>query len=735
MKLTVVNTPQKYLQYTNLAYINKEDASELNDSNYVTRGQLVVKVDSSQNVPKGTIALNKYQRIQANVNPGEAVDFLPFDISNLSEDQTISLEVKFLAENSVEKKNVNVEQFIELFKKCFSDHVFVRGQSVALISNAENVSAKTIYTSSNMVLLKPSTKVFIITAKDSVMKLTNLPYNLSAVPKFTQTQMDQVGNLNENVDNSEPPVHDIFNSDFTFEQLGIGGLDKELNIIFRRAFASRAYPPEIAELMDAKHCKGIILHGPAGTGKTLVAKQLGTILNCKKPTVVNGPSIFGSHVGESEENIRKLFEPAYKDWEEHGPNSELHLIIMDEIDAICKERGRLSDNTGVRDSVVNQLLTMMDGVNTPSNFLVIGMTNRLDMIDPAMLRPGRFEVQLEIGLPNDEGRRQILRIHTAVMEKNHFLSNDVDMDVLVEKTKNFTGAEIMGLVSNARSYALNRGIDMKNHKVVASSKLSEQIKVTMADFLAALREGKKPAFGISVTELNAYLGKGIIRYGGICEKILNKCHMLINSLSGENTNLSSVLLEGDKGCGKTAIAAHMAMFSKFPCVKIVSANDMVGMSEIGMSQYVSNAFFDAYKSEKSVVVLDSVERLIQLVRVGPRFSNIMLQTLLVLIKKQPPEGRKLLIVATTSVNEYLESLDLTEQFDRVLNIPPVSGADNIKEVLINAGTITDDHLIQELVQAIGKEKPIKKLLQLIDIVVANEGKNVEEIMDLFDFNK
>lgn len=170
---------------------------------------------------------------------------------------------------------------------------------------------------------------------------------------------------------------------------------------------------------------------------------------------MNGPQIFDKYVGGSEKKIRELFEPAEKDQEMHGADSKLHIIIFDEIDAICRARGSVgSSGTGVHESVVNQLLSKLDGVDALNNILVIGMTNRIDMIDEAMLRPGRLELHLEIGLPDEGGRLQIFDIHTRVMKKNNLLAKDVDLRKLAQMTNNYTGAEIEAVCRSANSFAL-----------------------------------------------------------------------------------------------------------------------------------------------------------------------------------------------------------------------------------------------------------------------------------------
>jgi vesicle-fusing ATPase len=211
--------------------------------------------------------------------------------------------------------------------------------------------------------------------------------------------------------------------------------------------------PEAAKRLGVNHVRGILLSGPPGCGKTLLARELSEMLGSREPQIVNGPEILDKFVGEAEKNVRALFEPAEREYEQLGDDSALHVIILDELDAIARRRGSVTgDTTGVRDSVVNQLLAKMDGVKEANNILVIGLTNRPELLDPALLRPGRLEVQLRVDLPDKKGRRDILRIHTARMKEEGGLSweaqellEDLDSDDgIPAQTEYFTGAEIAG---------------------------------------------------------------------------------------------------------------------------------------------------------------------------------------------------------------------------------------------------------------------------------------------------
>ena len=321
----------------------------------------------------------------------------------------------------------------------------------------------------------------------------------------------------------------IFSKKFRFEDLGVGGLDKQIIEIFRRAFAMRRLPASVLEKYGGSHIKGVLLYGPPGTGKTLIAKELAKCLNSVKPKIVNGPDVLSKYVGESEENIRKLFAEAKKDQAELAEDSPLHVIIFDEFDSIAKPRGMDSDSTGVASNVVNQLLSMIDGVEALNNILLIAMTNRKDLIDPAILRPGRFEISVEINLPDEHGRVQILNIHTKKMRENGILGPDVDLEQIAKQAKNYTGAELESVVKSAKSFSLNRHHDLLDFsKELVFNK--ETLIVEMEDFLAAVEE-VKPSFGIDDNKIDSRLRGNIISYGSVFDGLMTNLRDNINGFA------------------------------------------------------------------------------------------------------------------------------------------------------------------------------------------------------------
>jgi len=477
------------------------------------------------------------------------------------------------------------------------------------------------------------------------------------------------------------------------EQMGIGGLDSQFGVIFRRAFASRLYPPELVKQLGIKHVKGMLLYGPPGTGKTLIARSIGGMLTENEPKVINGPEVLNKYVGQSEENIRKLFAEAIAEQQEKGDASSLHIIIFDEIDAICKQRGASSSSTGVGDTVVNQLLSMVDGVNALNNVLVIGMTNRKDLLDDALLRSGRLEVHIEIGLPDEEGRAQIFRIHTKSLREHGFLDEAVSISDLAARTKNYTGAEIEGVVRSAVSYAMQTQIDVENIGQIDVAKL-KQIRISQEFFELALDEVMPELGKKKIDEhLGHMYGRGVIEFRAEVAAVKAAVRRLLATMAREADdgasmalNRQALLLRGERGAGKSAMAAFLANeLAKWPFIRVVSADGFVGASDMAICAALDRVFTDAYKSDQSIVILDDIERLIGYT-VGPRFSNAILQALLTLIRRNndAEPHRKLLVVATVTP-AVSRALSLDREFDFVYDLPAVADKAHFAVILNEAG--------------------------------------------------
>ncbi|GCB61217.1 hypothetical protein scyTo_0014302, partial [Scyliorhinus torazame] len=320
-------------------------------------------------------------------------------------------------------------------------------------------------------------------------------------------------------------------------------------------------------------------------------------------------------------------------------------------------------------------------------------------------------------LPDEKGRVQILNIHTARMREHNLLSDDVDVLELAQETKNFSGAELEGLVRAAQSTAMNRHIKAAT-KVEVDMEKAEKLQVLRGDFLTSLENDIKPAFGINQEDYDSYIMNGIIVWGDPVTRALDDGELLVQQTkNSERTPLVSVLLEGPPNSGKTALAAKIAEKSGFPFIKICSPDKMIGFSETAKCQAIKKIFEDAYKSQLSCVVVDDIERLLDYVPIGPRFSNLVLQALLVLLKKSSPHGRKLLIIGTTSRKDVLQEMEMMDVFSTSIHIPNINTGQQLMEALELLGRFDDRERsrITQHVQGKNVWIGIKKLLMIIEM--------------------
>ena len=721
LSLVVDSTPENYLTFGNRIFVSREDFRELSGD---ASTEVLVSISTHleyffttvphDSVPTGRICLNSLQRRTTNLALDTRVNVSTF--SGMTGDikmDNINLTVDLMVKDKGKSKHKQLKSVTlsNAFRENFLHQVFTPGQILAM----KLEGLKLLITVESVCL-------------DS-KRLTHGILNDASDIRWTKQSgslIDLEGQLGGNT-----PF--MCHSDFDFEKMGIGGLGKEFNEIFRRAFSSRIFDSSIVREMGIHHVRGMLLYGPPGCGKTLIARKIGQVLNSREPKIVNGPEILDKYVGGSEAKIRALFADAEKEEVEKGDESMLHIIILDEIDAICKTRGSVRDNTGVSDSIVNQLLSKIDGVDSLNNILIIGMTNRKEMIDDALLRPGRLEVHVEIGLPDKAGRLQILDIHTrGIIEKNRMDRAVINnMDDLAMKTKNYTGAEIEGVVRSAASFAFMRGIDVNNidKKQTREETDPTNMVVQWDDFQRALVE-VKPKFGTDNQELDSLFTNGIISYGKKFEEIQNTIEMFIEQIrTSDRTPIMSVLLEGDELSGKTALMAYMASKSEFPFIRKISADEMIGMGEASKVEYISSVFLDSYKSSLSIILIDDLERVIDFVRTGPRFSNTILQTLLVLLKKPPPHQNRLLVMSTTSISNLLEDLMLVQAFMVSVHVPLLEGENSIRTVLERL--VPMSHMdIGNISRVITDPIGIKKLLMVVEM-----ARNHKETFSSKSFEK
>ncbi|KAK9840836.1 hypothetical protein WJX81_007964 [Elliptochloris bilobata] len=678
--VTVTNAPSNEHAKTNCGFISSSPSDPLAHCAFVELGSCVFTVRPDAAIAPGSLGLNAVQRKCVRVSGGDRVAVRPFEPPAAGfQAALVTAEVAPLAQ----KRAAAAAAPLELDAPELAAHLLARfaGQ---VVSQEQVLTFE--YQGTNFLLTVAGVLVAGAegggAARGMLAPATAFVFQSAAGAGITVK--GQRGGATPQL---------FKHKEVNFERLGIGGLDAQFEAIFRRAFASRVFPPSVVERLGIRHVKGVLLHGPPGTGKTLIARQIGKMLNGREPKVVNGPEVLNKYVGASEENIRKLFVEAEAEEKAKGAASELHVIIFDEIDAICKSRGSVRDGSGVHDTVVNQLLTKIDGVDALNNILLIGMTNRKDMLDEALLRPGRLE------------------IHTGRMSTNSFLGRDVDLFKLAQRCRNFSGAEIEGLVKSAASFALNRQVDLSD---LSKPIDEENLKVGMEDFESAIAE-IKPAFGAVTETLAAYVLNGMIDFGEPFRHLLATCQTLVEQVrSSEHTPLLTALLEGPAGAGKTALAATLGLESQFPLVKVVSSDAMVGFSEPAKAAQIAKVFEDAYRSPMSIVVLDDIERLLEYVPIGPRFSNGILQALLVLVKKQPPEGRRLLVIGTSSAPQVMADMGLADAFNVALHVPAVRDAE-VATVLKALNAFEPSQVGAAVAGLAEAEVPIKRLLLLVDL--------------------
>lgn len=390
----------------------------------------------------------------------------------------------------------------------------------------------------------------------------------------------------------------------SFETLDVGGLSDQFEEIFTKVFLSRIISPTLHQKLGVQHVKGIIMHGPPGCGKTRMARSIAQILDCKNIQIINGPELLDKYVGGSEEKVRKLFAGAEK-----NPN-ELYVIIFDEFDSLVRTRGSGGSSSNVGDSVVTQLLSKIDGVNSLNNIILFGLTNRLDIIDEAILRPGRFEVHIKVGLPDEKGRKEIFKIHMKEPIKNNSIDPDVDIDELAALTENFTGAEIESVVKSAISSCMRSQIDM--NKISESATKIKNIVVSREYFIHAIKSCE-PLFGLT-ENLGDQLKSRIYITNPETEKSL---YDMINT--AERSLIIGI--SGKPRSGKTSLACSVTSKflsqKKFKYIRYLNAGSFLNKRD---NQKINILMRTLTEGQNGLIILDNIESILEYVPPN-RFDN------------------------------------------------------------------------------------------------------------------
>ena len=421
----------------------------------------------------------------------------------------------------------------------------------------------------------------------------------------------------------------FFDPDFSFEQIGIGGLDDQLKDIFRKALTSRAFPFETIKKLGIKHAKGILLYGPPGVGKTLIARKLGNLLSDIEPKVVSGPEILNKFVGQSEENIRMIFEDAIKDEKDLGDDSPMHIIIFDEIDAICKTRGSHSNSNATFDSVVNQLLTMIDGVHALNNIFIIAMTNRKELLDPSLLRPGRIGIHIPISLPTEKGRRQILGIHTSQMNENSMLGEDVDLDLMATMTENYNGCELEQLVQIASSMALHEALFNDEEETVS---VCWKHLLEAYETIIPVMVKNKATFPV-LADLS------------ISTEVLEKTATEII----KSPLPARIIISDACACDRSYLLRYLSEIADHPYISVIRPEQLVGKDEVKKNQYMDDQYRNLLQFERGLLIVDDLESMINYIQIGSSvsYSHLCLQSLITIFKSYPEESRIDIVVSCT----------------------------------------------------------------------------------------
>jgi transitional endoplasmic reticulum ATPase len=503
-------------------------------------------------------------------------------------------------------------------------------------------------------------------------------------PELASPDEQAAGTMDDS--GEEPPAP----TDTTYED--IGGLDDELDLV-REMIELPLSRPELFSRLGIEPPKGVLLHGPPGTGKTLIARAVANEVDAYFD-VIHGPEIVSKYKGESEERLRQAFDRAA----ENAPS----ILFLDEIDSIAGSR---EDDADMETRVVAQLLTLLDGLDTHDEVVVIGATNRVDSIDPAIRRGGRFDREIEIGVPDETGRREILDVHTRDMA----LADDVNLDTLAGRLHGFVGADIASLTREAGMAALRR---TKTHPDDEDAEI-EAPDVTAADFERALK-------GVEPSGMREYVAEQpnttYEDVGGLAETKSQLREAVEWPLSygplfeaASTDPPSGVLLYGPPGTGKTLIAEAIAGESGVNFIRVAGPEVLdryVGESE----QAIRDLFERARQTAPAIVFLDEIDA----------------------IANQRGTGHD---VTERVVSQLLTELDRAAAHPQLVVLSATNRKDSIDPALLRPGRleqhvevpIPDRAAREEILSVHTRGVPLAEDVQLADLAEETKGYSGAEL--------
>jgi transitional endoplasmic reticulum ATPase len=488
--------------------------------------------------------------------------------------------------------------------------------------------------------------------------------------------------------------------EFSVSYSEIAGLDKEIKLI--REIVE--YPfrfPEVFERLGVSQSRGIILHGPPGTGKTMLAKALAKAVNAKVYQI-SGPEVFSKYVGESESNIRTIFEEAYK----NAPA----LILIDEIDSLAPSRDKSYGETEKK--VVATLLTCMDGLKQYKGVVVIGTTNRINSIDSALRREGRFGYDIHIGVPDYQGRKAILKLHTNRMP----ISTDFDLDQITERTVGFVGADIVALCREAAYNALRR---THPENIIEKGEISSDTDITIrqTDFENALTTIRPSALKEFLIEIPKVSWSDI---GGLEEVktllVENIMYAITKREVFREFNLKparGILLYGPPGTGKTLLAKAVAgqCGANFIAIKGPEIRSKwVGESE----ERIRFLFNKARESAPCVIFFDEIDALL------------------------PARGQDISGVTDAIVNQLLSEMDGIETTEGVFVIGATNRVELLDPAVLRPGRfdykievpLPDEKARRSIFDVHLKSRPVSKDINYEELVNLSDTLSGAEIAEV-----